>query len=162
MRRDAVITAFFCFLLGGFVMYDTASYPDVSGQGFGRGPAFYPRVLAGALLCFGLLSLIRALRNPRRIDPAASGAAKSSPAPEYGNIAGLMLLSIGFTLLVKPIGFFAAGFLLSFALARLIRGVTHTRRIVSDLLFSAGVILLVYVIFELFIGIRLPRAMLFL
>jgi lipopolysaccharide export LptBFGC system permease protein LptF len=51
-----------------------------------------------------------------------------------------------------------SGFLLTILSAFIIRRPSRIRQLGLDLLFSAGIILLVYLVFELFVGIELPSS----
>ena len=148
-----------CLLLGGSVMVDTLRYPDVQGQGFGQGPGFYPQVLAGALLLLGVLCLIQAFRGrteagPEPIEPGDEKKIR------YFTVILLLVLCVILVALMKYLGFLVAGFILTFLSVRLIRGFVSRRHVLTDLLFSVGILVVVYLVFDLFVGIELPGSIL--
>ena len=158
-KKDAWITFTVCLLLGGSVMGDTLRYPAVQGQGFGQGPGFYPQVLAGALLLLGALSLIQAFRSRDH-----SGQETTEPRNEtkirHFKVILLLVLCIVLVGVMKYSGFLTAGFLLTFLSVRLIRGAGLRRHILTDLLFSVGILIVVYFVFQIFVGIDLPGSVL--
>ncbi len=158
-KKDAWITFTVCLLLGASVMGDTLRYPEVQGQGFGQGPGFYPQVLAVALLLLGALSLLQAFRG--RAQP---GQDPTGPRDEtkirHSNVILLLALCIVLVGVMKYLGFLGAGFLLTFLSVRLIRGAGLRRHILTDLLFSVGILIVVYLVFEVFVGIDLPGSVL--
>ncbi len=149
-----VATFLFCLGLGGFVIADCLTFPKPQGQGFGQGPGFYPQLLAGALLLLGALTLIeglRAGRAPKR--PRESGG-------RYALVAAVLGLSVLLMWFMRYLGFFLSGFLLSLISVALIRPSSRPKTWLADVVFSLGMILAVYLIFEVFIGIQLPRSIL--
>lgn len=153
--RDDWINSLVCFALGGAVMLDTRTYPQVQGQGFGQGPGFYPEVLAWLLLLFGGLSLLK------RVRPAAGAAAVQAEArvrPRHRLVGAVLAVCVGLMLAMQVLGFLVSGFLLALMTIRLIRGGLGGGHWLPDLLFAAGIITLVHLIFEVCIGIQLPAA----
>ncbi len=149
----------FCLLLGGGVILACQDFPRAHGsQGFGQGPAFYPQVLAWALIGLGLASFLTHLRQPA---PAPTETAPAEAAPEeparYGLVAAMAALAVADILVMQYFGFFVAGFLLMLAMICLIRPPRGLRPLLLDLAYSAGMVVLVYLVFEAFIKIQLPR-----
>ncbi len=161
IKRDSWLTCLVCSLTGIFVFVDTFGYPMMKSQGFGRGPGFYPQVLAGTLIGLGLLTLIQGVRRkqPRSSTPAEAPGAV--PAVTYWPVAALMLLSVASIVAMKYIGFLLSGFLLTFFSVILIRASLKGRRVVLGFIYSIGMMALVYVVFEVFVGVQLPGASLF-
>lgn len=144
----------FCLLLGGGVILACQDFPRAHGsQGFGQGPAFYPQVLAWVLIGLGLASFLTHLRQPTE-KPAE--AAPEGPA-RYGLVAAVAVLAVADILVMQYFGFFVAGFLLLLAMICLIRPPRGLRPLLLDLAYSAGMVVLVYLVFEAFIKIQLPR-----
>ena len=160
IRRDAWTTFVFCLLLGGLVFADTLRYPEVQGQGFGQGPAFYPRLLAGVLIFLGVLILLQGLGakgNPatgEKVDPENGGA-------RYTPVMLLLALCLVLISLMKYLGFFVSGFLLTFLTVCIIRRSLRMRHLIADLAFSIGMIVVVYLVFQAFVGIELPVSIFF-
>ena len=152
-RLDSWATFTFCLLLGGFVFVNTLGYPDVQGQGFGQGPGFYPQFLAGILIFLGTLFLFQSLGN-KGVDTLDKGSKK--PRLNYMPVILLNLLALVLVFLMKYVGFFVSGFFLIFLTVLLIRRSPRIQHLKLDLAFSIGMIVLVYIVFEVFVGIELP------
>jgi hypothetical protein len=155
VSRDDWITSLVCFALGFAVMFDTRTYPQVQGQGFGHGPGFYPQVLAGLLLLFGGLNLLKRLRAR---GGAAAAQAETRVQPRQRLVGAVLAVCVGLMLAMQVLGFLFSGFLLTLLTIRLIRGGLGGGHWLPDLLFAAGIIALVFLLFEVFIGIQLPVA----
>lgn len=155
VRRDAWTTFVFCLLLGGFIFADTLRYPEVQGQGFGQGPAFYPQLLAGVLVLLGALILLKELL-PKRIAATEKEATPENRGIRYTPVVLLIALCLVLIALMKYLGFFVSGFLLTFLTVRMIRRSLKMRHLIADLGFSVGMIIVVYLVFEIFVGIELP------
>ena len=79
----------------------------------------------------------------------------------YLQVAKIMVLSIILVLVMKYLGFFLSGFLLTILTVLMIRDSVDKRHLALDLLFSCGIIVLVYLVFEVFVGIELPSSIFF-
>jgi hypothetical protein len=151
-------TFFFCTLTGGLIIFDTLRYPEVQGQGFGQGPAFYPRLLAGVLIFLGCLTLGQGFY----IGKKKNGEAISTDTPiSYTPVILLNVVCILLVGLMEYIGFFVSGFLLIFLNTCIIRQSWIFRHVIEGLVFSFGMVFLIYLVFELFVGIQLPQATFF-
>ena len=159
-RRDSLTTFIVCLVMGGFIFSDTLRYPEVQGQGFGQGPAFYPQLLAGALILLGTLILIFDLVH-KDTKGSDTGRTQAGGGVTYVPVILLMILSIVMIVVMKYFGFFISGFLLTILSVLLIRGADMGRHLLPDLGFSVGMIILVYLVFQVFVGIQLPEATLF-
>ena len=155
LKRDSWITAIFCLLIGGLILFDTAHYPEVQGQGFGQGPGFYPQLLAGILIFLGTLIFFKEWVS-RGTETAVSSKAK--PSVRYLSVVLLNVLSFVLIFLMTYLGFFVSGFLLIILTVFLIRRPANMKLMAQDLLFSLGMIVLVYLVFEIFVGIELPNS----
>lgn len=155
LRRDSWTTAIFCLLLGGLIVFDTLHYPEVQGQGFGQGPGFYPQLLAGILIFLGAIIIAKEWVS-RGTDVTEQGPAK--PSVRYLPVVLLNVLSIVLIFLMKYFGFFVSGFLLTILTVFLIRRPANMKIMGQDLMFSIGMIVLIYLVFELFVGIELPSS----
>ncbi len=155
IRRDSWTTFIFCLLIGGFIFVDTLRYPEVQGQGFGQGPGFYPRLLAEVLIFLGAMFLFQELRRSGT-DTLVEVREKSGV--RYMPVVLLNVLSLVLIALMKYLGFFVSGFLLIFLTVLLIRRPARMRHLWQDLAFSLGMIILIYLVFEIFVGIELPSS----
>ena len=161
IKRDSCLTFVVCALTGAAVFVETLGYPTVQGQGFGRGPGFYPQVLAGTLIGLGLLGLLQDLWHRK---PASSGQGdRPEPVSDvtYWPVAALMLLSVVSILAMKVLGFLVSGFFLTFCSVILIRASLKARPVFLGLLYSIGMMALVYLVFEWFVGVQLPGSSIF-
>jgi ABC-type cobalamin transport system permease subunit len=106
--RDLALTAC-CLALGGYIWFETASYPRPSGESLveGLGPAFYPRLLAILLAGLALLVAMASGLGRRREPPRAPGA-----APPLGHLRVGILLAIlvAYWLLMPLLGYLATTF----------------------------------------------------
>ena len=155
IRRDAWMTFIFCLLIGGFIFVDTLRYPEVQGQGFGQGPGFYPRLLAEVLIFLGAMFLFQELR---RSGTETLEEVREKSGVRYMPVVLLNVLSLVLIALMKYLGFFVSGFLLIFLTVLLIRWPARMRHLWQDLAFSLGMIFLIYLVFEIFVGIELPSS----
>ncbi len=155
-----MITFIVCLVMGGLIFSDTLRYPEVQGQGFGQGPAFYPQLLAGALIFLGTLILVFDLAHKDTTASDTDGA-QAGGGITYVPVILLMMLTIVTIIVMKYFGFFISGFLLTILSVLLIRGSGMGRRLLPDLGFSVGMIVLVYLVFQVFVGIQLPEGTLF-
>lgn len=158
--KDALTTFVFCALLGGAILLDTLDYPTIQGQGFGQGPAFYPRVLAVLLIAMGGLTLASFLliRHRATNEPVPpENDASNRPFLPYA----VLLFSIICVPLMTYVGFLLSGYLLVFLSASLIRAERNARAMAADAAFSLGILLVAYGVFEILIGIQLPAGILF-
>lgn len=166
-RLKDYFTLAFCLLLGGGVILACQEFPRAHGsQGFGQGPAFYPQVLAWALIGLGAASFLTHSRRPTQPPaPDSAGQGEAGARPEepahYGLVAGVAALTLADILVMQYFGFFAAGLLLMLAMTRLVRPPRGIRAWGLDLLFSAGMVVLIYLVFEVSIKIQLPRGAFF-
>lgn len=161
VRHDSWRTFLLCLILGVLVFIDTLRYPNVQGQGFGQGPGFYPQVLGGALVLLGILSILHDLFQTVSAEDSIEPSSSTRSEKRYMPVVLVMVLSIGLISLMKYLGFFVAGFLLTFLTVLVIRRPIGLRRVLLDLFFSAGIIVLVYLVFEVFVGIQLPSSVFF-
>lgn len=161
LTSTTLMTSAFCILLGAFVFIATSGYPSVHSQGFGRGPAFYPRVLAGLMIFIGVLTLIRDIRHARRAHPAEPAAESAAPPVSCRPVAVFLILCAASIFAMKYLGFLLSGFLLAFLATLMIRASLKSADVVRAVVFSFGLMALVYFLFEVFVGIQLPVATIF-
>jgi hypothetical protein len=113
-------------------------------------------VLAGVLIVLGILTLLLELLHGHI--PKSKGRWRSSLfGSQQWSVFLLVFLSVAMIAAMQKVGFFISGFLLIFLSSLIIRAELNQRHVLLDLLFSAGIVLLVYTVFELFVGIELPR-----
>lgn len=159
VTRNSWITMSLCLGLGLFVLLRVINFPTTQGQGFGQGPGFYPKVLAWLLISFGILVPVldfRASSLPMQKQRIA-------PEPQSPGKLLLVLLILGVSILailaMPYVGFLFCGFGLILISVRLIRWSMSSDFWIQDICYAFGIMLLVYLMFEVFIGIQLPRSM---
>jgi hypothetical protein len=148
-------------LLGVFVFIATSGYPAVQSQGFGRGPAFYPQVLAGLMIFLGALTLVQDIRRARREPPADPAAGNNAPPVSYRPVAVFFILCAASIFTMKYLGFLLSGFLLAFLATLMIRASFKAIDAIRAVVFSFGLMALVYLLFEVFVGVQLPVSAIF-
>ncbi len=161
VRRDTWLTFVVCLVFGIFVLIDTLGYPSVKGQGFGHGPAFYPRVLAGVLVGLGLLVLIQDILGKKRLHDVKTDQTDVQIDITYRSIIIFMVLCIFSIIVMKYVGFLLSGFILVFVFSILIRASFRIIDISLVFLYSAAMMALVYIVFDVFIGVDLPNSSIF-
>lgn len=153
VTRESWISFAVCVFTGGIVFFDTLRYPKLNTQGFGQGPGFYPQLLAGVLICLGVLIPLNDLRTP------SPGMDRDSDRPRYGVVVSFTGLSLALVLLMQYLGFMASGFLFMLLSVFLVKpGRDRWNGILPDLGVSLGIMVLIYLLFECLVGIELPGA----
>jgi putative tricarboxylic transport membrane protein len=112
------------------------------------GPNFFPNILAILLIIFSIALLVTALLG-RSIGEAEKFNLKD-PRLQRAGLA--LILTILYSLLMKPLGFIIASVLYLF----IFMFVLDKRQYVSMVAISCGLTALVYLIFEMFLHITLP------
>lgn len=161
LRRDSWVTFAVCLLIGSLVFIDTLDYPGVQGQGFGHGPAFYPRVLAGVLMVLGLFVVFQGLRHDKTVHGVKSGLEGAPAEVDFRSVVVFMALCVATILSMTYLGFLVSGFLLAFVSTMMIRASFKARDVTLGFLYSFGIMALVYVVFNVFVGVQLPGSAFF-
>jgi len=162
-KRSDIITTAVCLLIGGLIFWDTNGYPTVQGQGFGQGPAFYPRLLAAGLMLFGLFSLSSLFDT--RIDKDTAVPQDDAPVEKVVIRPFLpflvLLLTVLFVVALPWLGFIPGGLVLVAVTAQLIRKELSGAALLTSLAAGVGIMLLIWLIFSFAIGIELPASRIF-
>ena len=159
IKRDSWITAGLCVILGLAIVIDTMTFPSTPGEGFGQGPGFYPQVLAWLVVIFGVL--VPVMDTRRRGKDMPNQTRTQAPSVFAGwrwivAVGPMLLVCILMTWAMPYCGFLPTGFLMTFCGVRLIRGSWRRGNWIRDLVFCTGMLALVYIMFQVFIGIQLP------
>jgi len=157
-KRDILLTLLFCSAVSCLVFYDTASYPQVQGQGFGQGPAFYPRLLAGGLVILAIVAYVMSKIQPEQIQATPVSRPVEDSHCQRRPLLPLtvFLLICGFIFCLKWSGFLFGGFVLVSTTCLTIYRPFSKRSILVSLFAGVVIIFLVWLIFSFFIGIDLP------
>lgn len=159
IKRDSWITAGLCASLGLAIVIDTMTFPSTSGEGFGQGPGFYPQVLAWLVVILGLLVPVMDAKHRGTDKPEQTRTQAPSAFSGWQWIMAvgpMLLVCILMTWAMPYCGFLFAGFFMTFCGVRLVRRNGLRGNWIRDLAFSAGMLALVYIMFQVFIGIQLP------
>ncbi len=160
VQEGSISTFLVSLATAGIVFSDTLRYPDVQGQGFGRGPAFYPDVLAVTLIAMGIIVLVHGIKVGPLEEKYEAAARRERPRLDYRRVSVIFILSVLSILAMNYLGFFISGFLLILLSIFFIRKPGSMKTAALDVAFSGGMILLVYLVFEVFVKIQLPRSIL--
>lgn len=133
----------------------------VQGQGFGRGPAFYPQVLAGVLIALGAVSFFKDFRKRKTASDAMEKRSEATPDVTYWPVIVFVALSVALIIAMRHVGFLLSGFLLAFFSVLLIRASFKPRQVALAVLYGAGMMALVYGVFQMLVGIQLPVSSIF-
>lgn len=155
-KRESLTTFIVCLAVGAFIFLETMHYPEVrGGQGFGQGPAFYPRLLAFFIMLLGVLDLRQGFKKH-----SASAPLKAEPGrqagPGYSSVVLVVLFAAVLIFSLEYLGFFVAGFFLTFFTGLVIRRKIHCKSLLLDVFFSMAIMVVIYLVFEVFVGIELP------
>lgn len=157
LKQDIFFTLLISLGFSALVLFDAGSYPEVQGQGFGQGPAFYPRLLAGGL---GILAVFYAitkfslLREKRDADIVLETTADIKKRPFLPFV--VFFMTGLFVCCMQWVGFLLGGFLLSVVACLCISRTLTVRSVVSSVLVSAAILFLIWLIFSFFLEISLP------
>lgn len=144
--------------MGAFVFIETSGYPVLKGQGFGRGPGFYPQVLAGTIVGLGLLTALLDFLHGKAAIQTQEEQSGTARRLTYRPVVALMLLAVFSILAMKYVGFLPSGFALTFLSVLAIRAPLKGRHVVTGFLYSLGLMALVYVVFSVLVGVQLPES----
>lgn len=156
IKRDSWLTFVVCSITGAVVFIETAEYPVLKGQGFGQGPGFYPRLLAGTMIGLGLLTLLQDWLHSRDESDGQETESVPSRFVKYRSVLFMLLLAIFSTMAMTSLGFLVSGFALTFLSVLVIRAPLKGRHVVTGFLYSLGLMALVYVVFAVLVGVQLP------
>jgi hypothetical protein len=112
------------------------------------GAGFFPLLLAAGLAVVAAILLVRALLGP---PPAASGAPVA--AAERVRLLVVVAALFAYVVLLQPLGFVLASFLLMLALFRAVQ----SHRWVVAIGESVAAAILGHLVFQAWLGVRLPR-----
>lgn len=145
-KRDEAITAIVLLAFSGYMIVESLSMPIRSE--YAPGPGMFPLGL-GILLAVLSLALLWDGINPRKKDKA------SKLQNRRGLIAsGLLMLGlVAYALLIRPLGYVITTFLLVLYLM----GFVARDKVKTTVLTAVGVTLLLFLIFDVALGVHLPK-----
>ena len=143
-RKDRAFAVIMVLVSAAFLA-QALNYPAESSQ--------FPRFLMGVQLLFSLIFLLQQFRHPLGPKTAQSGEVIASLVPAFK----VFLITSLYVLAIDYIGYFAAtaAFLLG-AMA-----LFGNRRLLVMGCVTASFLALIYALFVLFMGVRLPEGLLF-
>lgn len=136
-------------LLGLAVVIASLNLPAIPGQPVG--PAVFPTVLGVAL---GLSGLVIFARPQRQKSPGSEHVEAFNIIGSLRLIFPVAILILGY-FMMEPAGFLITGFVVMFLTCLLLRG-----SVAGSLLFSAGMTVLIYIIFVRLLRVPLPAGIL--
>ena len=146
--RSHILAAVLLLALAGYIFLAAGELP------FGtlRVPqsAFFPKILAVLLAILSLLMLIRP------VGAVGKAEVNAIDASGWRRIGITLAAMAGFALVLEPLGFLLAAFLLMVALLRAVEAQSWRRIIVI----AAAAALISYLIFARFLGVPLPAGVL--
>jgi hypothetical protein len=153
ISRDSWLVFLLCIGVSAFVIVNSLDSPE----GFVIGPNGYVRLLCGALIMLGIVTLLQELMS-RKKTSICSEKTEGSTYEAYIKVAFVMVSSLIFMLLLKYIGFFLSGIMLMVSSSLIIEGLPlpKARDFGLQFLFAIGTVLFVYLSFSVFIGVDLP------
>lgn len=152
MRFNDAILGAILMALAGVMLAMTFSFPPFPGQQYG--PSLFPRILAGGIILFSAILMVRSLRSGRR--EAWLELADWVREPRQLASFALMLGAMIFYILVsEPLGFLPTAFIIQLALFFWF-GVRPVTAIVVGVVMTA----VVYWFFDSLMRVPLPRGIL--
>jgi putative tricarboxylic transport membrane protein len=121
------------------------------------GPGFFPLIVAGGLLLFGVVLLVRTTVRPDAY--LRERAAAESEATHWPTVGLLLAVLVAYAYLLDPLGYVFATALF-FPAAAYVLGDTRVRNMVRNLIIGLAVGALVFFGFTEVLGVRLPDGLL--
>ena len=144
-----------------FLIY-TTRYPLDDWES--PGPAVFPLALGVVLLLLAVWQLVQAFRDLKKQAPGKRQETKTAAFKRYlqenrgeAKVIRLTAMLLGYILFMKWIGFFVT----TFGLVVLSSRLTETKDRVRPFALAAGVCLVCYLLFELWLKLSFPRGLLF-
>lgn len=137
-------------LLGTFGLSAGGGYSPI-------GPGFFPLIVAGGLLLFGVMLLVRATARPDAY--LGEKAATESEATHWPTVGLLLAALVAYAFLLDPLGYVVATALF-FPAAAYILGGSGVRKVIRNLLIGLAIGTAVFFGFTELLGVRLPDGLL--
>lgn len=147
MKIKERISAVLLLCVFGFAFLYSGQFPEV--------PQIMPRLVSGAgmILCAALLIRTFVVAYPEE-DAKASGMDRQAMT-----LLGLsIVLLAAYVLLIRVIGYYVTSFLFLIALSF---AIDRTRKWWQYLTVAAGILILIWLVFDRFLSIPLPKGLLF-
>ena len=159
MRKAEMILAGSVLIAVILIFFGSRNFPELELR-MGGSPAFYPRIIAVAFAATAALLLLKSILRPQ-------GGDETSSFSFPGKRRGGSLLLVMLLLLITPyimtfLGFLPTSFIILTVLMLRLRDKPVTVHwTLTTILLSAGVIAIVYVVFQSIAKVPLPRGLLF-
>lgn len=148
MKRINVGVAAVCVALAAYALFEASTFRHTVVGNDPTGPAFFPRLMAAALILLSAILLGQTFIGP----PAAPEPADAEKKRLLPPVAGMAVL-FGYALVLEPLGFIVATAILAVAFL-LLCGV---RKWYVLALYPAAVSLIVYYVFRKLLIVFLPE-----
>lgn len=144
VRRGDFVSGLALAALGAFVVVQALGWDYMTPDGPGAG--FFPRWYGIAMIVLSLVLVVRSLRN------AAPAVVKAGDASSGRALACWAALVVGI-LLSKPLGFFASFALLCWFVGTML----FSQRQRTAIPFAIGAAIVFWLVFDVALGVALPR-----
>lgn len=155
-NRDDFFSAIFCLIIGGIVLYTSKDFPKLTGHVYGGGPAFYPQLLSIVLIFLGFLLFAKGISQPRK-DSFPVFQNVRVEKKKYIIIVLIVVSSIFLNYFMNYLGFYLLSCVFLIGSMILIKPNFKKKDLLIYCLITAGILLSIYVIFELLFHVQLPR-----
>ena len=139
-----VVSGLVLAALGAFIVQQALAWDYLTPDGPGAG--FFPRWYGAAIVVLSLVLVVRGLR-------ARAPALARAPEASFRRVMVCWAALVGCVLLANPIGFFASFALLCWFVASVLFG--RPQR--SAIVFALAAALAFWLVFDLALGVALPR-----
>ncbi len=174
-NQNKNIIAIICFYILSFYIYLTAkTYPISPNIPKAQNPGFYPMLLSGLLFLLSTIYLIqiinkvtnKKLKNNKSkaesdivlSDDEESFWGENSSVTKIYLFVSIIIL-IAYVFLLNLIGFAFASFIFLVVLSFML--ISNKRKIYQIIIYSLIITLIMFIIFDIFVGIRFPKGLLF-
>lgn len=150
MKKPDIITGLIGVLISIFVFIETSKFPKDIVMGIG--PGFFPRILAELLLIASVILIIQAIKRKTE-ETTEKFDLKDKNIQRSGIV---LLVTILYFLLLKPIGFIIGGIIYLFVLMFILK----KRNYFMMILIASGVTTGIFLVFKMILHITLPTILL--
>ena len=149
MRLNDVASGVLLLALAVLIWFAAASLPNPASQTYG--PAFFPQVIAAAMGISAIVLIATSLGQIGSVPIFAFDAWIRDPR----RVIQFLLVPVMVIFYVYTVG--EIGFLLSASIVLMVLQLSLRVRVLPALFISAGVVMFIYAIFDLFLRVPLPR-----
>lgn len=147
MKKVDLITSIILLILSGYIIFESSqmTLKDQYGPGYG----FFPFWLGIILAVLSIVLLFSSLRRPDELDEPSKFPTGQGAVAVFLVILGLA----GYALVLERLGYI----LTTFIFVAFLMGVVQRDKLKTTALTAVGVTLMLYLIFDVGLGVRLPQ-----